>query len=139
MCSKSFFIGIAFLLSSGLALAQKSSGGELKRVDAELSQLERNLRKEKDIKKAFDLLFFGKKAILDLVEGFEYTGSDQVTIELVNSAIMTIPSETVFSKSECPAYKNEMLSTFAPKSKTGVPEEPHVRKVWNILERLCQY
>ncbi len=139
MRSKSFIIGGVILITfSQMSWAQKSKGGELKRVDAELSKLERNIRKEKDLKKAFDVLFFGKKAVLDLIEGFEYTGSDQATIETINSALMALPSETIFSKQECPAYKNEMLATFAPKSTTGAPEDPRVLKVWNILERLCR-
>lgn len=133
-----FIFGITSIVFGFSAMAQKPEASSLQRVEKELSALEQKVLKSKDIKAAYEAIYFGKKSLSDLIEGIEYKGSDQEKIEIVRLALYSLPGESVFSKKECPAYKAEMLSTFEPKSKKAKPEDPLVLKVWNILEKLCQ-
>lgn len=138
MRTKSIFIGLVFIFGSTFLQAQKPELTPLQRVENELTVLEQKVLKSKDNKTAFDLIFFGKKSLSDLIEGFEYKGSDQMKIETLRLALYSIPGETIFTKKECPAYKAEMLTAFEPKAKTGKPEDKLVLLVWNILEKLCK-
>lgn len=107
-------------------------------VDSYTEMLEKEVAKAKTSKEKFRSLARVLAQIRGLRENSSPQGAlDETHMDLVLSALESLPRESRFKKKDCPKYESELIDQFEPATEDA-PQEPAVKPSWAVLQSLCQ-
>lgn len=116
----------------------QSSRSLRQQIESHTEMLEKEVAKAKNIKERYRSLNRVLNQIKALRENAAPQDSaDEAHLDLLVSALESLPGEGKFKKKDCPRYETDFLNQFEPTAEEA-PQEPAVKPSWVVLESLCK-
>lgn len=107
-------------------------------VDSYIEMLEKDVATARNSKEKYRSLRRVVGQIKILRENSSPQGAlDESHMDLLISALESLPSESKFKKRECSRYESELIDQFEPAADEA-PQEPAVKPSWVVLQSLCR-